>query len=223
MRLQRNNNAGIYGFTFWVRGKPWDIVVDDQLYVSGANKNLVYARADAQQAMMWGPVIEKAWAKVTGSYANYFGSWGTQVTWVEEGIRAMTGFPVITEDVGTVQQKYTDLWGNLTLGDQNNYVMTATAELYADSVCGLRRQAPYVIVKPFTTTYSGSTEQLVLLRDPAGASGYNGNWRSADTTRWTAQTIQSVPYGVDPTNQAFIDKGYFVVPLDQFAYNANQN
>ena len=45
---------------------------------------------------MWGPILEKAWAKVTGSYANYFGSYGSQVTWAEAGIRALTGLPVIT-------------------------------------------------------------------------------------------------------------------------------
>jgi hypothetical protein len=30
------NSASIYGFKFWVRGKPWVVAVDDNLY--GYNK-----------------------------------------------------------------------------------------------------------------------------------------------------------------------------------------
>lgn len=50
---------------------------------------------------MFGPILEKAWAKVTGSYANYYGDWGTQVTWMEAGIRALTGFPVVDNDTNS--------------------------------------------------------------------------------------------------------------------------
>lgn len=89
--------------------------------------------------MMWGPMLEKAWAKVTGSYANYFGSYGSQVTWAEAGIRALTGLPVITMSPGLSNTEYTNLWTNFTTGDANNYVMTATAELNSAAVggCGL--------------------------------------------------------------------------------------
>jgi len=89
--------------------------------------------------MMWGPMLEKAWAKVTGSYANYYGSYGTQVTWAEAGIRALTGLPVITMSPGSDNTEYTNLWTNFTTGDANNYVMTATAELNSAAVsgCGL--------------------------------------------------------------------------------------
>jgi len=77
--IQKNNDAGIYGFQFYIRGKPWDVVVDDKLYVSGSvgSELPVFARSDATRTMLWGPILEKAWAKVTGSYANYYGSYGS--------------------------------------------------------------------------------------------------------------------------------------------------
>jgi len=37
---------------------------------------------------MWLPILEKAWAKVKGSYTNSEGGWMT------EGMRALTGAPV---------------------------------------------------------------------------------------------------------------------------------
>lgn len=77
VRIQANNNAGVYGFTFHIRGKPWDVVVDESVYTTGAGaattKTLVYGRTISDKSMMWGPILEKAWAKVVGSYANYQG------------------------------------------------------------------------------------------------------------------------------------------------------
>jgi hypothetical protein len=87
--------------------------------------------------------------------------------------------------------------------------------------CGLTNLNPYVVVKPFTTTYNSNTEKLILMRDPSGTPPYSGDWSKDDTTRWTANTIKDVPLGVDPTNAAFYQKGYFVVPLSKFAYNSD--
>ena len=38
--------------------------------------------------LMWGPIIEKAWGKVKGSYGNADGGY------IENGLRALTGSPV---------------------------------------------------------------------------------------------------------------------------------
>ena len=44
----------------------------------------------AKGGLMWGPIIEKAWAKVKGSYGNVDGGF------IENGIRALTGAPVFS-------------------------------------------------------------------------------------------------------------------------------
>lgn len=46
----------------------------------------------AKSGLMWGPIIEKAWAKVKGSYSNADGGL------VENGIRFLTGAPVFLLD-----------------------------------------------------------------------------------------------------------------------------
>jgi hypothetical protein len=71
-------------------------------------------------------------------------------------------------------------------------------------------------------TVSATTYNLVLMRDPSGASTYNGDWKYSDV-RWTSTTIANIPYNVDVTNTATKNKGYFVVPIDAFNYNSDQN
>ena len=49
----------------------------------------------SKQYEMWAPIIEKAWAKVKGSYLNSDGGL------LENGFRALTGAPVFTYDINT--------------------------------------------------------------------------------------------------------------------------
>jgi hypothetical protein len=48
----------------------------------------VFAKPNEKDNAIWGPVFEKAWAKVKGNYLNAEGGFN------EEGIRSLTGIPV---------------------------------------------------------------------------------------------------------------------------------
>jgi len=42
---------------------------------------------------MWAPILEKAWAKIKGSYSS-----SADPGYVQNGLRAITGIPVFTYD-----------------------------------------------------------------------------------------------------------------------------
>jgi len=119
----------------------------------------------------------------------------------------MTGLPIADTMPGNVTADYTNFWANLTDYYNMGSVMTASADSDASTAsgCGLANYQTYVIVAPFTTTYSGSTVKLVLMRDPSGVSPYNGDWRSADSTHWSSSTKADVPFSVDPTSSTYIN------------------
>jgi hypothetical protein len=85
------NPAGLYGVTFYIRGKPWVVTVDDNLlfYKSAGGENLLYAKNNLDTAM-WVPVLEKAWAKAKGSYEQINGGY------LQNGLKALTGVPVFS-------------------------------------------------------------------------------------------------------------------------------
>jgi hypothetical protein len=67
------NDSGIYAFRFFIRGKPWLVTIDDYIPFNGPEfaATLKYAKMgniDINQRALWGPLLEKAWAKVRGSY-----------------------------------------------------------------------------------------------------------------------------------------------------------
>ncbi len=63
------NNAGLMAMKVFVRGKPTDVVIDDQLPMmkDGTDYNLYFALASKDGAF-WGPLAEKVWAKINTNY-----------------------------------------------------------------------------------------------------------------------------------------------------------
>jgi hypothetical protein len=99
--VQELNGVGIYAFKFYIMGKPWIVTIDDYLpFVTDNESNgLKFGKLgtlEVHQSALWGPLIEKAWAKIKGSYAN------TNVGFVQNSLRALIGCPVVcykTEDL----------------------------------------------------------------------------------------------------------------------------
>lgn len=66
---KEKNAAGIYGFKFYIRGKPWVVSVDSSLLFQNQNApDLVFAQLDKEKKTIWSQLYEKAWAKVKGSF-----------------------------------------------------------------------------------------------------------------------------------------------------------
>ena len=89
---QEKNDAGIYGLTFYIRGKPWVVSIDDYMLFRGDMDpaDLKFSKQSADNLAIWGPMLEKAWAKVRGNYLN------TEGGLVKDGLRLLTGAPVFT-------------------------------------------------------------------------------------------------------------------------------
>lgn len=82
------NEQGIYLIKFYIRGKPWVVSVDDRLpvYEYWGTQQLIFTKP--ADGTMWAPLIEKAWAKVKGTYLQTDGGFNAN------GLRSITGAPV---------------------------------------------------------------------------------------------------------------------------------
>ena len=78
----------------FIRGRPWTIIVDD-IFLFDKNdekdKGSIYPLKAAKigdDMSLWGPILEKAWAKIMGNYDN------ADEGYIKNGISVLTGAPV---------------------------------------------------------------------------------------------------------------------------------
>ena len=86
--------------------------------------SLKFSKQSRDDLAIWGPVLEKAWAKVRGNFVNVDGGV------VKNGLRLLTGVPVFTYAANTIttQTALTEAFDRIKQADEANWIMAATTE-----------------------------------------------------------------------------------------------
>lgn len=213
------NDEGIYNVRFFIRGKPWVVTIDDYLLFEG-EQDLVFASTSTDENAIWAALLEKAYAKIIGTYTHADGGY------TANGIRTLTGLPVYeyySSQFGENDSSLEEMWDLLMDADDNDYIMGAGTSGDGDDSysndCGIAKSHAYSIVAAFEMDDSDDeTHRMLLIRNPWGSNGYSWDW-NADDSDWTADLIAQIPHGFDPTAQTNDDTGLFVVPIEAFTDN----
>ncbi|NXI26136.1 CAN14 protein, partial [Sterrhoptilus dennistouni] len=178
--------AGIFHFRFWHFGEWVDVVVDDRLPVNEAGELLFVSSVDKN--VFWGALLEKAYAKLYGSYEDL------QIGQVSEALVDFTG------GVNTrikLAEAPPDLWDILTRATYSRSLMGCQTHLgvYFPSVSfscmqttkvlknGLVAGHAYTVTGIRKVTCQYGPENLVRLRNPWGKIEWKGDW--SDTSyKW---------------------------------------
>ena len=209
------NKAGIYAFTFYVRGIPWVVDVDGSLLTSGSN--FAYGGVNTVTKAIWSALAEKALAKIKGSYAAAAGGFN------QTGLSLWTGVPVISYSGSDVTNatEANAVWDAVVAGQAAGFVMTAgTAGGGNDqdtNSCGIAKSHAYSIFAAFTLDNNGTDEKVYLARNPWGVTKYSGTWKS-DSSLWTTSNKNKVPFSLSGDVTAKTN-GYFVIEATKLINN----
>ena len=108
----KQNKWGVYGIRICKNGEWKDVVVDD--YIPCDRQQVVFSAANENE--LWVILLEKAWAKLHGSYERI------EAGFAENVMRDLTGAP--TEVIESEEEK---LWDSCVKADREGYVMAASA------------------------------------------------------------------------------------------------
>eukprot|EP01062_Namystynia_karyoxenos_P052858 TRINITY_DN42543_c0_g1_i1.p1 TRINITY_DN42543_c0_g1~~TRINITY_DN42543_c0_g1_i1.p1 ORF type:complete len:720 (+),score=173.03 TRINITY_DN42543_c0_g1_i1:79-2160(+) len=165
------SRCGLYCLRFWHDGLRRTVFVDDRFPVTPSGE-LAYARpADGRPDQLWVPLVEKAYAKLHGSYdAICSGS-------ARDALSNLTGFPCDRVDLEPPQvaEDHADVvWATLRSGADHGYIMAANCgrqlrpvlpeEAYADR--GLLPRHCYTVLGLHDVGPEGA--RVLRLRDPWG-------------------------------------------------------
>nr|DBA27337.1 TPA: hypothetical protein GDO54_011497 [Pyxicephalus adspersus] len=161
--------AGIFHFRFWQYGEWVDVVVDDRLPFLNGRYLSVQPRSNNE---FWPSLLEKAYAKLRGSYQNLH--WG----FISEALVDFTGGvqldfnlskpPPDLRDIVLAAARSGSLMGCTTPGEFH----TGNMELQN----GLVQGHAYTVTDGLQIEYNNKIEDIVRVWNPWGQGEWNGRW-----------------------------------------------
>ena len=109
---------GIYGVNFYTLGVPHTVIVDDYLPVydyDGAGTMATYFAGVGKDGSIWGPILEKAFAKYHGNYKHIIGGVAPNA------VKALYGAP--NKTIYHTNTTAAKLWKELSAADKRGDIM----------------------------------------------------------------------------------------------------
>ncbi|KAK0488665.1 hypothetical protein IW261DRAFT_1639013 [Armillaria novae-zelandiae] len=232
--VARDEKIGVYGFIFFRDNKWVDVIIDDLVFtsipkfeeLSGAEKQLyhndkalynrssrkgsatLYFARSGTDGETWVPLIEKAYAKLHGSYGALCGGWACEA--VEDLTGGVTCF-IPTNDILDPDLFWTEelLKANhdRLFGVSFNDLDSSRSGDNSIKVSGLMGGHAYSVLRAVEC----KGRRFVVVRNPWGQSEWTGPW-SDGSKQWTPEWLEILPQ----LKHCFGDDGQFVMEYTDF-------
>nr|XP_057932554.1 calpain-9 [Doryrhamphus excisus] len=169
--------AGIFHFQFWQHNKWLDVVVDDRLPTV---RNQLIMLHSASNNEFWSALLEKAYAKLHGSYESLKG--GSTMEAMEDftgGVGEMYDTKKASGDLFSIMKKALDRGSMMACSID----ISSSAESEAKLSNGLVKGHAYSITGLQEINFRGRKVKLIRVRNPWGQVEWNGPW-SDNSKEW---------------------------------------
>lgn len=203
-QIKSLNDAGIYAVTMYITGEKKTIVVDDYFPFCPGKDDWAFSKSMDNE--IWVLIVEKAWAKIHGSYQRIEG--GNTA----EALMALTGCYTDFLFHGQISDK-TSLWNRIYSADQQKYVIATAASgkktgKDKDDMkdAGIVDAHAYSLLEATPIVTDGKEKvRLLKLRNPWGFEEWKGEWSDKDTKNWTTELKKKMNYEAKDDGVFFID------------------
>uniref|UniRef100_A0AAZ3QRN2 Calpain-3 n=1 Tax=Oncorhynchus tshawytscha TaxID=74940 RepID=A0AAZ3QRN2_ONCTS len=200
--------GGIFHFQFWRYGDWVDVVIDDR--IPTFNSQLVFTKS-AERNEFWSALLEKAYAKLHGSYEALKGGNTTEA--MEDFTGGVTEFYEMKE---APKELYKIMKKALERGSMMGCSIDSLvpARFETRTVTGLVKGHAYSVTAVEESQHKEPKVRLVRLRNPWGQVEWNGPW-SDNSKEWVSLSKGEK----DKLQHQSAEDGEFWMAFDDFKKN----
>ena len=193
--IDEKNSANIYAVKMYALGVPVTVTIDDYLPLETYYETL-FARVSKDGAL-WGPILEKAFAKFLGNYEALEGGLNGP------GIRMLTGSPYISH--WHVDHDVDGLWEIIAQQKADHSMVTAGSFIGTGNdrdlnAVGLANAHAYSVLEAMTLS---TGDRVLALRNPWGKETFNSTW-SDSSEAWTEELREEANHTSNNDGKFFI-------------------
>ena len=194
------NKAGIYMVKFFINGQDTPVIVDDFLPVNANGKP---AFASCRDGEIWVSLLEKAWAKLHGTYARTEGGLPCHAA---SHIMGVPSESFQHDQIENVE----DFFDMLQSADRRNFIMMAASHGQGENRNdeGVISGHAYSLISIHEFKHKGKEVKLLKLRNPWGTGEWTGDW-SDKSNLWTPEIKKQCGYSDG-------DDGIFFIELSDY-------
>ena len=197
------NPDGYYTLVLFIDGEYKTIYLDDY-FPCLKGTNIPYF-TKVNNFSFWPLLLEKAWAKINGSYQNALSGWPNDI------FRAFTGFAC--EELNHSEETPERIWRIIkTVKENNGIICTSTKIGEGINEVGLIPGISYSVINAVEVEDEKNRKIFLLkLRNDLGNSVWNGDW-SENSVYWTDNIKKQIPKE-EKTDK---NKGEFYICLNDY-------
>ncbi|XP_027260642.1 calpain-9 isoform X1 [Cricetulus griseus] len=197
--------AGIFHFQFWQHSEWLDVVIDDRLPTF--RDRLVFLHS-ADHNEFWSALLEKAYAKLNGSYEALKGG---------STIEAMEDFTGGVAETFQIRDAPEDLYGILEKALKRGSLLGCSIDIQnaseseARTPFGLIKGHAYTVTGLDQVNFQGRKIKLIRVRNPWGQVEWNGRW-SDSSLEWRSVNLEEQKR----LGHSALDDGEFWMAFEDF-------
>lgn len=199
------NKNGIYKLLLFIDGEYQVVYLDDYFPCIKGTHIPYFSKPNSYE--MWVLLLEKAWAKINGGYANILNGWPSEV------FRVLTGFGCESLNF-KAEPNEERIWRLLsTVNESNGVICVSTRDAEEVGNAGLNKGFTYTLIDTLLLEDDRKNPvYLCKLYDPWKNTKWTGDW-SEGSEQWTDSIKKQVGKEKEKSKDSNIPPGVFYLCL----------